>query len=632
MAGTSIRGARILLVAACLLAVYTVSITNLKANPISHSEWNTQQHLFKTYLDPAYSVAETLASVKSRSYQHGPLYFILLNVWRNIAGRDLFSLRLFSVFCGILSIAFAWRLAAISGKGSIATIAAILTASVAYLIFYHQLVRMYSLLPLLVAVVVWAYWRVISAFEAPPAWRWAALVLASAALILVHYYGMIVLLAIGVYHLLVAPKNRKWLQTCLAMLAAGLLFVPWLPVALQGFSDPEIPTQNLAFIESVAAIAEIYTNGTQAILILAAGTIIWKFRLLNRSQRYIVYVTLLIALLMILPNEIMPLLVARRLRYTTILAIPLCCTIATGLNLLPWRRFTAPAIMCIWIIASFRYAGSENLALFSNRTHQNSDAVPLYQDFHYNGDSLPSRNALILSFHPDTRVDNHKVLAYYRWVLSDWAHVAHVTTDDSGDLVIQSGLSTYATLDAIVQNSNSVWVIHNPKQTDLNSLEVYRNWFRRNFQLCRRFIDTERSVIEYYLKIPIPCSLVADERGLKIVYDNGARLGGAALERKPDQLDVYLWWLHSAEAVYAYSLQVFDSRGDKIRQLDYVISGDPVDSRSLDLTGLPAGAYSVDLIVYDRQTGASQTGAIVSEGRSFERAVDLYRFEIDASA
>ncbi|MCE2472415.1 MAG: hypothetical protein J4G18_11070 [Anaerolineae bacterium] len=320
---------------------------------------------------------------------------------------------------------------------------------------------------------------------------------------------------------------------------------------------------------------------------------------------------------------------ARRLRYTIILAVPLVCSIAIGLTLLPARKFAIPALVGLWILGFFVYVGSDELNVFTNRKYQNSDAVPSYQDFRYKAESLPSRNALILSFHPDTMVDDYKVLAYYRWVLSDWAHVAHITYDASGNLVIQSGLSTYAALDAIVDNSNSIWVIHNPQQTDLNSLEVYRNWFTQHFQICRRFIDTERSVIDYFVKIPIPCSLIADGRGFEIIYDNGVWLGGAELAQKPDQLAVYLWWLQSDEEVYAYSLQVFDDRGEKAQQLDAVISGDPVDARALDISSLPAGAYSVDLIVYDRQTGATQSGTMVSESRSFERAVELHRFVVE---
>ena len=629
MAGKGNQRVHGLLVAACLFAVYFLGVANLKAEPISHSERNSQQHLFKTYLDPAYTVAQTLDSVSERSAQHGPLYFVLLNIWQKFAGRDLFSLRLLSIFCGILSIAWACRLASISGNRDIATVAAILTAFVAYLIFYAQLVRMYSLLSLLVAIVAWAYWKAISTAKAPSACGWALLVVSSAALIYVHYYGIIVLAAIGLYHMLFAAKDKRWLQVCAAMIVAGLAFVPWLPVVVRGWTELRIPSENLSLFESIVTVAQVYSNGLAPILVVALATCLLRFRLLNSSQRYLLFLAISILLMIIVLNEFTPVLAARRLRYTIILAVPLVCSIAIGLTLLPARKFAIPALVGLWILGCFVYAESDELNVFTNRKYQNSDAVPSYQDFRYKAESLPSRNALILSFHPDTVVDDYKVLAYYRWVLSDWAHVAHITYDASDNLVIQSGLSTYAALDAIVDNSNSIWVIHNPQQTDLNSLEVYRNWFTQHFQICRRFIDTERSVIDYFVKIPIPCSLIADGRGFEIIYDNGVWLGGAELAQKPDQLAVYLWWLQSDEEVYAYSLQVFDDRGEKAQQLDAVISGDPVDARALDISSLPAGAYSVDLIVYDRQTGATQSGTVVSESRSFERAVELHRFVVE---
>ena len=630
MAGTGIRQAHVLLVAACLLAVYAFGASNLKAVPISHSESNSQQHLFRTYLDPAYSLAETIASVSANSAQHGPLYFVLLNIWQKLAGRDLFSLRLLSLFCGLLAIAFTCRLASIAGDRDTATVAAILAAFLSFLIFYHQLVRMYSLLTLLVAVVIWAYWSAIAAAEAPPAWRWAALIVSSAALIYVHYYGMVVLVAIGSYHLLFVAKNRRWRQVCAAMIAAGLAFAPWLPVVLRGWAELKIPSENLSLLGSAATVAQVYTNGLAPVLVLAAAACIVRLKRLDPAHRFLLFLALSIFLMIIALNEFTPVLAARRLRYTVILAVPLSCAIAIGLTLLPGRKFALPALTIIWIMACFAYTDSEELKTYTNRAYQNSDAVPSYQDFHYKSASLPSRDALILSFHPDIMVDDFKVLAYYRWVLSDWAHVAHITTDDSGGVVIQSRLSTYVTLDAIVDNSNGIWVIHNPQQTDLNSLEVYRNWFTRHFQMCRRFLDSERSVIAYYLKSPIPCSLVGGERALEIKYDNGAWLGNAELAQSTDQLSIYLWWRHRQDADFAYSLQAFNDREEKVLQLDAVISGDPIDAQSLNLSDLPAGAYSLDLIVYDRQSGASQSGTVVNENRTFERAVELSRFEIES--
>ena len=413
------------------------------------------------------------------------------------------------------------------------------------------------------------------------------------------------------------------------MLLAGLAFAPWLPVVIRGWTELKIPSENLSLVEAVVTVAQVYTNGLAPVLALALAACFLKSSRLKPPQRYLLFLALSILLMIIVLNEFTPVLAARRLRYTIVLAVPMVCAIAIGLTLLPGRRIAVPVIVGLWILACFAYIDSDELKIYTNLNYQSGDAVPSYQDFHYQAGKLPSRNTLILSFHPDSMVDNHKILAYYRWVLSDWAHVAHISYDASGSVVIQSGLSTYASLDAIAANSNSIWVIHDPRQTDLTSLKVYNDWFTRDFQMCRRFIDSERSVIEYYIKAPILCSLIADTQEFEIVYDGGARLGGIEVAQKSDQLAVYLWWLQSEESLYAYSLQIFDDRKEKVRQLDAVISGDPVDAHSFDLAGLPIGAYSVDLIVYDRLTGDSQSGAFVNDNRSFERAVELKRFAIE---
>ena len=629
MGGTGIRSVHCLFVAACLFAVFIVNLTSLKAEPISHSESNSQQHLFKTYRDPAYSVAETLSSVSARSAQHGPLYFVLLNIWQNAAGRDLFSLRLLSLFCGVLAVAFTYRLAAIAGSFETAAVAAILAASVAYLNFYAQLVRMYSLLALLVVIVLWAYWQAISAQTRAPARILTVLAGSSAALIYVHYYGMIVLVAIGLYHALFAAKDRRWLQVCAAMLVAGLAFAPWLPVVVRGWTELKIPIQNLSLVESVIAMAQVYTNGLAPILVLAIAACLANIRLLSRAQRYLLFIALAIFLMIIVLNEFTPVLAARRMRYTIILAAPLICSIAIGLGRLPWRRMTIPALLCLWIVGGFFYRESPELAVYTNRDFQNSEAVPAYQDFHYQAANLPSRNSLILSAHPDAMVDSHKILAYYRWVLSDWAHVVHMSYDEQDNVVIQSGLSTYATLDAIAANSNSIWLIHDPRQTDLMSLDFYANWLTRNFTGCRRFIDTDRSIIEFYVKTPIPCELVTEAGLREILYDHGSRLGNAKLVQSQDSLAAYLWWFHTVGSNYSLSLQIFNDQRDKVAALDAVISGDPVDMFSFDLSGLSPGEYSVELIVYDFLTGESQPGRIAGQEQGFDRAIEIGRITIE---
>ena len=99
--------------------------------------------------------------------------------------------------------------------------------------------------------------------------------------------------------------------------------------------------------------------------------------------------------------------------------------------------------------------------------------------------------------------------------------MVHVSYDDQGQLVVESSLSTYSSLDAIADNSNGIWVIHNPMLTDLTEMQVYTEWFTQQYKFCKRYVEKTKSVIDYYVKSPIPCDLVTDEQPVNILYSSG---------------------------------------------------------------------------------------------------------------
>ena len=149
-------------------------------------------------------------------------------------------------------------------------------------------------------------------------------------------FGIFVLAAIGIYHLILAPKNRRWFSICLAMIAAGILFSPWMPVVTDALAIRSVPEYDgLPFLETVQAILSIYSNGLVVPVFLVGAVVVLKHKQLDRSQRYILIITCLITILMLLSNEISPLLIARRIRYTIILVFPLASAMAIGLRMLP---------------------------------------------------------------------------------------------------------------------------------------------------------------------------------------------------------------------------------------------------------------------------------------------------------
>ena len=51
-------------------------------------------------------------------------------------------------------------------------------------------------------------------------------------------------------------------------------------------------------------------------------------------------------------------------------------------------------------------------------------------------------------------------------------------------------------------------------------------------------------------------------------------------------------------------------------------------AHEIDISMLSAGNYAAKLIVYDFDTGASQSGMIISDQRRFEREIEIAQFTI----
>ena len=613
----------------CLLAFFAMGNANLKFFPIGNDEYNSLSHIQQPETGAIYSFEDTISSIRERSKQHSPLYFLLLNVWRTLAGADLFTLRLFSLYFGLLTVAAAYRIGSSYRGGQLGLTALLITTFLAYHLFYSHTARMYTLLPLAASWVIWSYWSIVSAADLVPRWRWLSLLASSVALLYLHYFGIMMLAAIGVYHLLFVRKDRRWWHVTLTMTLSGICFLPWLPVAIAGFTTRiNLSDHRLPLLDSLLTFCLVFSNGLFFLPLATAALGAVNWRRLNQSERFLLLITGFTLLLTILANEFTPILVARRMRYMTLLTVPFCCSLAIGLRLVPGRKLVRITLLVLWLGSFVVFSRSDDLLHYANKLGQNLHKTAHYQDFIYESEHLPGHNELILSFHPDAPVIVTKTLRYYRAALSNYAHLAHISYDTSGELIIQSNLSTFATLDAIAENATGIWVIHDPQQTDLQALDVYADWFSQHYQSCGRYVDKTWSAIDYYLRLDVPCELIADSDPLTVRYDNGTELGNLIARQIADTYTAYLRWLQTIGEQYSFALQVFDRAENKVAQADRVISGEPLDIVEIDISELSAGDYTVKLIVYDFASGASQPGLFVNGGQRFEREVDVDRISI----
>ncbi|MBI4499486.1 MAG: glycosyltransferase family 39 protein [Chloroflexi bacterium] len=180
--------------------------------------------------DGAAFVTAGLAALLGRLFQqgeNGPLYFLLLGLWSQVAGASEFALRFPSVFFGTIFVALSYATARRLLDQRAALLAALLAAGSTYLIHYAQMVKMYALLALLA---LWASYLLLLALERPGLRRWAAYVAAVSVAMYTHIFGVLLLPWHISYVLLRSRAYRPALRGWLA--ATALLTLPYIPLGL----------------------------------------------------------------------------------------------------------------------------------------------------------------------------------------------------------------------------------------------------------------------------------------------------------------------------------------------------------------------------------------------------------------
>ncbi len=183
---------------------------------------------------------------------HPPLYYLALRGWRELVGETEFGLRSLSALAGVLAVAVTIALArSLSPRRAVPVVVAGLLAAVSpALVYYGQEARMYAMLALLAVASTWAWFNWLRAAtggegrSAQGRWGWlVAYALLIVAGLYTHYFFPSVLLAqsvlmglVMIWPSLLRPGLGRsgWIRTVAqwggAVLAALLLYAPWLPI------------------------------------------------------------------------------------------------------------------------------------------------------------------------------------------------------------------------------------------------------------------------------------------------------------------------------------------------------------------------------------------------------------------
>lgn len=160
--------------------------------------------------------------------QNGPLYYVSLRPWLYLAGPSEYALRFFSVIFGTLAVPLVYRLSRrlFRSLPYLALLAALLTATSPYLVWYSQEGKMYSLV---LALVLLSMDRYLAALERGGWQRWVLYVVFTAAAVYVHFVAaLMVPVQIVAFFLMTRETRRTRWKAWLA--STGVLLLPYLPL------------------------------------------------------------------------------------------------------------------------------------------------------------------------------------------------------------------------------------------------------------------------------------------------------------------------------------------------------------------------------------------------------------------
>ena len=205
-----------------------------------------------------------------------PLYYYVAAGWTRLAGQGEWALRFPSVFFGVLTVPLLWALARRLFRGGGARVAGLAAASLgafspAY-VYYAQEARMYTQLVFLGSLAGYALLRAGQAWGRPLLVWWLTFVLAAAAILYTHYFGVFLLLAYGFCALAAwltrgrragaLPAWRPVGKAFLAGLVVFALYLPWLPSMLNRYSvDRSYWQGSLKLVEALRHVAISFSAG-----------------------------------------------------------------------------------------------------------------------------------------------------------------------------------------------------------------------------------------------------------------------------------------------------------------------------------------------------------------------------------
>ncbi|MCY4069687.1 MAG: glycosyltransferase family 39 protein [Chloroflexi bacterium] len=553
--------------------------------------------------DGAFSPVEVLQSLRRNSPNHSPLYFLILGLWGHMTATDIMPARILSIMFALLGLSMIFRLARDFVGPPAGIFALLLACGNAFYNYYITYARMYTLLVFLSALVLWIYLRIVDKQTIAKRRDFLALGAAVYCLANTFLFSATFLLMLGLYHLIALSRNRNWLKISATVIAALLLFSPWLLLVLPDAYQRSVVFSNwesLSSTEALAAWLMVSLNDKMLLLLLSIFGVLLGLLLKTISFKPWLFMFLPYLLILALIANYTSFIAIDTMRYHLSGWIPLLLTIVAGLYALYGIHWLLSLLVLLWLIAGVQFQSTAPWDdILGGRIYSY-----LREPIH-----LISREAL--------REEHPPLLVGYK--TDSWALYWNYQNDNDslGDLYFDRRNLALITPDALDKLEKDVrhhaivepyvWMFYLDRrigEADRDQLAVVMKSL--NYELCDSRAIGIGSTLDTFSWDVLNCAsphMESRHRNEFIHY----QFFGAEVNPDKDRIAYVDRW--GAEEAYALtnlnmSIQLISEDWDNVAQVDLpLVNPDQLRQFTIDISKVPPGNYRLMAIVYNNQTG-----------------------------
>ncbi len=446
------------------------------------------------YFDPHSGLDGVLERLMVKSQQHVPGYFLLLHVWGKLVDWSPLALKLLSLFFGSISLALMYRLARGLMDPSAGLFATLMLASLAFYNVWYLPIRMYTMFVAAALLLLWLYFRALRA--AQPTWsELAALCFACILFAYTHIFSLALLCGIGVYHVFFVPKTRRWMHIAGAFLVAGLAFLPWLQILIEGAAyatnRAEQAISALSSLDLLWSITSLGINASNLFLLLLA---LAAYRAWQRdSSALALWVLLSVTLAFyVIVNAVLRVMDFPRIRYAVIVFPLMILLMVKGLEALPHWKLALLGILVFWLASGLLFQRRVGAGQFV----RSYNTLPIHLvERHLRGDFVEGD---LLTGWSDGLNLHFESVAYGG--IADFYFARHgvdVAIEHTYELGKSADEAITALLGDKLIGRERVWLVYEWRGSDRYE-RLWRDALQAQFESCREYNAIEKVSIALY--------------------------------------------------------------------------------------------------------------------------------------